>query len=454
MDELCIQYCDDDIRKSLGNLPKDLKETYYRALSRIVSRRTTAFAQGIFRWVAVEKRHLTLGELCEGMSIDIGQPYSKPERRVNGMERIISWCANLLHVDEENGTVQFAHRTIYDFITGRCSKPEFADFHVDLEEADHHAGEICITYLHFNDFMTTLARRPKPSHRIIPAAIASTALGNRSKVAKFIPLSMDLNSKHHKSRTNGDIIGTLASYKSVNANETLDRLQQAHPFLRYAAEHWISHTTRFREGLSTTWDLWQRVITHGHGLAQKPWPQQEFDSAQSEILSWAYQARHYALIRLIDSCEGSSKGGISQMMTRSAAEGDIDVIGILLERGKSIHSINMSLQAASGGGHLEVVERLLAAKANVNAPAPEYGGRTALQAASEGGHLEVVERLLAAKANVNAAAAAAGRTAVQAASEDGHVEADGGRTALQAASEGGHLEVVERLKHAAADSKL
>ena len=54
-----------------------------------------------------------------------------------------------------------------------------------------------------------------------------------------------------------------------------------------------------------------------------------------------------------------------------------------------------ALQAAAEGGHLEVVDRLLAAKAEVNAAAG-YGGRTALQAAAGGGHLEVVDRLLAA----------------------------------------------------------
>ncbi|KAF4332948.1 ankyrin repeat [Fusarium beomiforme] len=438
IDELCIQYCDDDIRKSLGNLPKDLKETFDRALARIVSRRTNAVAQMIFPWVAVAKRHLTVEELREAISIDIGQSYSKPERRVNGIDRMVSWCENLLHVDEENGTVQFAHRTIYDFITGGCSKPEFADFHVDLEEADHHTGEICITYLHFNDFITTLTRRPQPSHGIMPAAIASTALGRQSKMAKFTPKLRGSSSKHKKSRTNHDIIGTLTSYK---------RGRQIHH-----------------------WDLWQRVITHGHDLAQKPWANQEFNSAQSEILRWAHQARHYALIRLIDSCENSSKSGINQIMTRSAAQGDVEVLGVLLERGKSIHRINISLPAASWGGHVDVVNLLLAAGADVNAAATDKcKGRTALQAASEGGHLAVVERLLDAGADVNTAAGDdGGRTALQAASEGGHLAVverllaagadvnaaagdDGGRTALQAASEGGHLAVIGRLLAAGAD---
>jgi ankyrin repeat protein len=51
-----------------------------------------------------------------------------------------------------------------------------------------------------------------------------------------------------------------------------------------------------------------------------------------------------------------------------------------------------ALQAAAGGGHLAVVERLLQERADVNAAAAHSGGRTALQAAAEGGHLAVVER--------------------------------------------------------------
>jgi ankyrin repeat protein len=53
-----------------------------------------------------------------------------------------------------------------------------------------------------------------------------------------------------------------------------------------------------------------------------------------------------------------------------------------------------ALQAAAGGGYLDVVETLLVAKADVNAPAGGgYGGQTALQAAAGGGYLDVVERL-------------------------------------------------------------
>ncbi|RDW77156.1 hypothetical protein BP6252_05209 [Coleophoma cylindrospora] len=83
------------------------------------------------------------------------------------------------------------------------------------------------------------------------------------------------------------------------------------------------------------------------------------------------------------------------------------------------------LTMAAGYGHLDFVERLLQAKADVNTAAAGRNGRTALQAAAEGGHLLVIERLLQANADVNAAAAAG----------------PDGRTALQAAAQGGHLAV-------------
>jgi hypothetical protein len=49
---------------------------------------------------------------------------------------------------------------------------------------------------------------------------------------------------------------------------------------------------------------------------------------------------------------------------------------------------------AAARGYIEVVERLLKEKVDVNAAAANSSGRTALQAAAEGGHLAVVERLL------------------------------------------------------------
>ncbi|KAI9766642.1 MAG: hypothetical protein M1839_004797 [Geoglossum umbratile] len=159
----------------------------------------------------------------------------------------------------------------------------------------------------------------------------------------------------------------------------------------------------------------------------------------------------------------------------AAQNGHLEVVDRLLAANADVNAAaaecdgRTALQAAAGRGHLEVVERLLAANADINAAAAAQHGRTALQAAAGGGHLEVVERLLAANADINVVAAAQhGRTALQAAAGGGHLEVVerllaanarvdaaaaeyDGRTVLQAAAGGGHLEVVERLLSANAD---
>ncbi|KAL6887999.1 hypothetical protein GGI43DRAFT_425900 [Trichoderma evansii] len=145
IDELGLQHCDDDIRKAILNLPKSLEETFDRAVGRIVSRgeKSTATAQQVFRWVAVSKEPLSLDQLRELIFIGIGQQYSMPERHSNGIYNISSWYENLVYVDEELQTVQFAHQTVRQFFLEKASKARHNQFHLKLENADHHIGEIC-----------------------------------------------------------------------------------------------------------------------------------------------------------------------------------------------------------------------------------------------------------------------------------------------------------------------
>ncbi len=108
------------------------------------------------------------------------------------------------------------------------------------------------------------------------------------------------------------------------------------------------------------------------------------------------------------------------------------------------HRDTENLFQAAAAGHLARVKALLVKGVDVNAPEPkcnpdnhwptneECTGRTALTAASWTGHLDVVQTLLAAGANVNA-------------------RNDKGRTALALASEQGHLQVVQALIAAKAD---
>jgi uncharacterized protein len=76
-------------------------------------------------------------------------------------------------------------------------------------------------------------------------------------------------------------------------------------------------------------------------------------------------------------------------------------VKLLLSAGARVdyREYNMPLNAASENGHLQIVEALLEAGANVN-DATLYHG-TAILCATSRGHEDVVARLIAAGANVN-----------------------------------------------------
>ncbi|PNP50699.1 hypothetical protein THARTR1_08619 [Trichoderma harzianum] len=381
VDELCLQHCDEDIRTAIRNFPKDLEETFNRAIDRIVSRRNEDIAKRIFRLVVAAKEPLSLNQLEEIIFVEIGQEYSKTERRSNGIAHISSWCENLVHLDEELQTVQFVHQTVQQFFIERSSKSRHNQFHLNLEDADHYLGETCVTYLNFNDFKTTLARRHQPLPPMPPIAIAGTALRPEWKAFPSIPTLLKLNLNTRGGSTASSVIEALGTFQRDDTGSA----NEGHPFLGYASIHWISHTTTFQKGKSKTWDLWENMIIQGHDLLKKPWIEKPFDESIGTILDWSQKFHHYALIRLI-LLNGMLPSLERAQLMRSAAIGeDITLLDILLEQENSDVIVDQVCGLAVQLGHLNALDRLLAAGAD---------GQTALKAAVGIGNRKVITHIL------------------------------------------------------------
>ncbi|KAI9732361.1 MAG: hypothetical protein M1834_001568 [Cirrosporium novae-zelandiae] len=472
LDDICAQCCDEDIRKTLKTLPKDLKETFNRALLRILTRGHAQIAKQVFRWVAGAKRPLSLEELREAIAIEPGQPYSKPERLMNGVNRINAWCENLILIDEETEAVQFAHHTVKQFFLSGPPDTSPNDFHIQSSVADHEIGEICVTYLNFNDFKTQLTRRTKPNRSITPRAIVKTALGSGLESTIAASLLHPFMAKNSQKANKINPMKGLIGCSEASDGDSTNKLQLGYPFLKYASKYWLLHSTRFEEKYSTTWNQWKKLILSEHCLGQTPWTYKQFIQRDRNVGEWICDTQHKALLRFIESSDRPFSGKIKTgLMKSTAAEGNMALFEIFLEIGNVLTADTaIVLQEAAGRGDLKIVEKLLAANVDVNtATFDEHSRWTALQAAAAGGYLEIVEKLLAAKADVNAAATGSyGRTALQAVIETGNLEivekllaakadvnaaAGGnyGRTALQAAVETGNLEIVEKLLAAKAD---
>ncbi|TIA29036.1 hypothetical protein D6C79_10067, partial [Aureobasidium pullulans] len=162
LEELCSRKTDESIRTALKNLPKDLFETYNRLLARIVEEGSMDVCKKVFRYMAVAKRPLTSEELGEAISIEPCQPYFMRERMINNPTNIIRWCHGLAVLDELNETLQFAHSSVRDFFCSlETEHVVLHGFHFVQEQVEREFGDICVTYLSFNDFKQQLAKSPK-----------------------------------------------------------------------------------------------------------------------------------------------------------------------------------------------------------------------------------------------------------------------------------------------------
>ncbi|ERF71485.1 hypothetical protein EPUS_00474 [Endocarpon pusillum Z07020] len=492
IDDICSQHSDEDIRQALRNLPKDLTETFNRALSRILAKGDAKTVKQVFRWVAAAKRPLSLGELREAIAIEPCQPYSKPERLLNGMSRVPAWCENLIVVDEEDEVVQFAHHTVQQYLLEKPLEKRLSEFHFQLQDADLEVGESCVTYLNFNDFKTKLIRRPKFQAPITPSAILETALGYRAESTVATSLFQSVVSRRRQKTTKVDVAQKLACYGEGNNENLPGKLQLEHPFLDYASENWLLHTTNFEHGKSKTWSLWTQMLLDEQSLGQTPWTHEQFISRDLEVGKWICDENHSALLRLIQSSDRkfpveermyfirymSMKGNLTLYEHFSSSElaavlqgaceaGHFKIVDKLLAAKADVNAVGKhgrnALQTAAQADHVEIVDKLLATKADVNAVG-EYG-QTALQIAAQRGHVEIVDKLLAAKAGVNAVGEYS-QTALQAAASKGYIEivdkllaanadvdavGEYGQTALQIAAQRGHVEIVDKLLAAKAD---
>ncbi|XP_078575768.1 uncharacterized protein LOC144861671 [Branchiostoma floridae x Branchiostoma japonicum] len=151
----------------------------------------------------------------------------------------------------------------------------------------------------------------------------------------------------------------------------------------------------------------------------------------------------------------------------AAQEGHVEVVQQLLKAGADVEKARQGgatpLYIAAQNGHVEVVQQLLKAGAEVDKA--RQTGATPLYIAAQNGHVEVVQQLLKAGAEVDKAKQD-GATPLLIAAEEGHVEVvqqllkagaevdkakQDGATPLFIAAQEGHVEVVQQLLKAGAE---
>ena len=167
MEELC-EAPPELIGEVLRDLPEGLAETYRRILLKLQkSAWKTKIAAKAFRWIACAQRPLQVDELKEAIRHEDSDKSWRDAASMDDEQLIRSFGA-LVCLDVEDQTVRFVHHTVLQFL---FSTEEISPiFHFSQAQAHCFVGEMCVVYLNFSDFETSLTLRP-PEHKVQDAGI-------------------------------------------------------------------------------------------------------------------------------------------------------------------------------------------------------------------------------------------------------------------------------------------
>lgn len=296
IETLCGQRSDQGIIDTLHALPKDLPETFDRILGRLAKMEDVDRDNclTIFKWVAVAKRPLTSAELREVIGIKPCQKSFIMKRLINDMSRAMACCGSLIEIDEEESTIRFAHHSVKQYLLSAAKDPILVRYHFDLEEADTDSGEICVTYLSFEELTMHVTRGPISQqyasaypHAVLKESIPEAGLASRIAL-KLLKTKRTPNYSFHR-----------RVEESIGITE-VQRLQQAQhqfAFLDYARTNWLSHTKTFTEH-SKTWQLWSDLVRKDLSTLYVSWKKFEPGDYDKYDIREIIRENHYALLLL------------------------------------------------------------------------------------------------------------------------------------------------------------
>ena len=398
-----------DLDALLSNLPSNISDAYDKMLERSTDERKARILLEVIvaatRPLALMEANLALAIATRGYSCASQRDLELWPLRTFGTT-VRNWCG--LFVSVHDGKLSLIHQTAREFLT-ETSKSARNSSHkwegcLDLAAAHGTMSQICLNYLHFQEF----------------ASIDESQLN---------PFSYD-------------------------------KLAEEYNLLDYAANHWATHykfqpSDVAKASLNVAMKLCNMSSAGGWFLVH-------CTSQDLKVRGWTNLgiASHLGLVNVAEQFLDEGTDGNAECspygsaLVTASRKGRDQVVRMLLDKGVDIHTQcgpwdDNALQAASEYGHNQIVRILLDKGADVNAHGGSYGN--ALQAASIDGHDQIVQLLLDKGADVNAQGGWYDN-ALQAASIDGHdqivqmlldkgadVNAQGGnlRNALQAASYSG-----------------
>ena len=382
------QSTDEAVYETLKRLPKDLNETYQRCLERVnQDDKRKLLADRILRWICVSPEPFKIIQLQEVLALNLDT--GKLERGLIPKEEIITCCASLVSLEEENSDelIVLAHHSVRQFVFPSGAESAYKTAQVEL-------GELCVNYL----FCYRPVKDP-PHHGASFSRHIGTTLPNPIN-SILIPRTI----KYFLSRQNRVPVQLP---KLIPRNITV----AGTGFPSYAKTNWMVLTPNI-PNTSLCWSKFRNLaLPDDRSWDIFPWQScPSLSSHVFELYRWSIIHSHYSLLSLAISQQGIVNNEIfnlplfdqvgQQAVLPVQAAGDLRILEFVLNVvSKPKEQVNKALYVASSKGQLEVVQLLHKAGADVNAR--ERSSESVIQAALHKGHRQVVQYLIYAGANRN-----------------------------------------------------
>ncbi|ORY00885.1 hypothetical protein BCR34DRAFT_546658 [Clohesyomyces aquaticus] len=302
-------------------------------------------AKNVLSWITYAQRPLTTAEICHALAVEHQEEELDPEN-VPDMEELVSVYAGLVVVDEESRIVRLVHYTTQEYLE-RIRETWNPKAQLDI-------ALTCLTYLSFGSFKKG----------------------------------------------------------SCSTDAALENRLQCSVFLDYAAKYWVQHTLPVQDD---AYDLACSFLLHRESI-----------SCATQVMSvstYRYPGHSKGFPHNTGFIHLTARFGLTILLKRCLESGKREVVNSVDSKDSYDRS---GLYIAAENGHAETVNLLLDKGAdllfnkgaNINAQGGHYGN--ALQAASYGGHEQVVKLLLDKGADVNAQGGRYGN-AFHAAAYEGHL---------------------------------
>lgn len=140
------------IRQAFHSFPSSWDEVYEALLIRIPED-DKPLTMKVFRCLVCSIRPMTIEEVTEFVSIELGDITLDPSNKLNYPEDILDICDGLVCLNKDTRILGLAHLSVKEYLTSeRITGSPASSYQINPKAAHIELAKFCLTYISFEDF--------------------------------------------------------------------------------------------------------------------------------------------------------------------------------------------------------------------------------------------------------------------------------------------------------------